>query len=173
MKNFFFVCILFCTSLTAQQTDYDRAWTEYASGRYEKALAAIEQCIALDTANYRSLFLKGKILENLYRYVEAIESQRKAIQLNPDGTEALAALAALYFLSDQPDISAQIYEQLATAEPQVIRWKMSWATALQAAGKPREALEQLKIVGQADTTNWLVYKNMGDCYYRIEFISGI
>ena len=168
MKHLSFFSILFCTSLTAQQTDYDRAWMAYTSGRYEDALTTIDRCIISDTANYQYVFLKGKTLENLYRYDEAIAAQQKALRLNPGSTEARSALAALYLLSGQPTISTQLYEQLATAEPQVIRWKMSWAIALQAAGKPTDALEQLMIVEHMDSTNWLVYKNMGDCYSRID-----
>ena len=168
MKYFFLICILLCTSLSAQQSDFDRAWMTYTTGQYEEALTAIEQCIALDTANYRYIFLKGKTLENLYRYADAINAQQTALRLNPGSLEARAALAVLYLLSGQPAVSANYYEQLVEAEPQVIRWKMNWATALQAAGKPREALEQLKVVEQNDTTNWLVYKNMGDCYARLD-----
>ena len=168
MKYLFLICILLCTSLSAQQPDYDRAWMFYTSGQYEEALTAIEQCIALDTANYRYVFLKGKTLENLYRYADAITAQQAALRLNPGSMEVRAALAALYLLSGQPAVSAEYYGQLVEAEPQVIRWKMNWATALQAAGKPKEALEQLKIVEQNDTTNWLVYKNMGDCYLRLD-----
>ena len=167
MKHLFLICILFCSSLSAQQPDYDRAWLTYTSGQYEEALFAIEQCIANDTANYQYIFLKGKALENLYRYADAITVQQKALQLNPDGMGARSSLAALYLLSGQPAVSADYYEQLATAEPHIIRWKMNWATALMAAGKHGDALEQLEIVEQTDTTNWLVYKNMGDCYLRI------
>ena len=168
MKYFFFACILFCAPLTAQPTDYERAWLAYTDGRYEEAFIAIQQCITNDTVNYQYTFLKGKTLENLYRYDEAIATQQKALRLNPGSIEAQAALAALYLLSGQPAVSAQFYEQLAAAEPQVTRWKMNWATALLTAGKPRLALEQLEIVEKNDTTNWLVYKNMGDCYYRID-----
>ena len=171
MKYFFFACILFCTSLTARQPDDDNVLIAYSSGHYEEALIAVQQCIARDTANYQYTFLKGRILENLYRYDEAIAEQRKALRLNPGSVEARASLAALYLLSGQPAVSAQFYEQLATAEPQINRWKMNWATALFAAGKPGSALEQLKIVEQTDTTNWLVYKNMGDCYYRLDSLT--
>jgi tetratricopeptide (TPR) repeat protein len=168
MKYALFSFILLCTSLTAQQTDYDRAWIAYTSGRYEEALVAIQQCITNDTANYQFAFLKGKTLENLYRYDEAIATQRNALRLNPGSIDAQAALATLYLLSGQPAVSAQLYGQLAAAEPQVNRWKMNWATALLSSGKPRDALEQLIIVEQTDTANWVVYKNMGDCYYRID-----
>jgi len=168
MKYFFPFIIFFCTSLAAQQPEYDSARAAYFSGRYEEALTAIQQCIDLDTANYRYLFLKGRTLENLYRYDEAIAEQHKALRLNTNSIEARVALAALYLLSGQPAVAAQFYEQIATAEPLVNRWKMSWATALQAAGNPKDALEQLKIVAQTDTTNWLVYKNMGDCYFRLD-----
>ena len=168
MKYLSFFSILFCTSLTAQPTDYDQAWMAYTSGRYEEALTTIDQSITNDTANYQYVFLKGKTLENLYRYDEAIAMQRKVLRLNPGSKEALSALATLYLLSGQPVTSAKLYEQLATNEPEVNRWKMGWATALQAAGKPTDALEQLMIVEHMDSTNWLVYKNMGDCYSRID-----
>ena len=168
MKYFSLFSILFCTSLTAQQTDYDRSWMAYTSGRYEEALTGINQCITNDTANYQYLFLKGKALENLYRYDEAIAVQQKALRLNPGSTEALSALATLYLLSGQPVTSAQLYEQLAANEPLVNRWKMNWATALQTAGKYRDALELWQTVVQTDSTNWWVYKNMGDCHYRID-----
>ena len=160
--------MLLCVSLSAQQPDYDRAWMAYTSGQYEQALMSIQQCIALDTTNYRHVFLKGKILENLYRYGEAIAVQQIALRLNPNSLDARAALATLYLSSGQPAVSVQYYEQLASTQPEIDRWKINWATALQAAGKPELALEQLKIVEQNDTTNWVVFKNMGDCYYRID-----
>jgi len=174
MRFFFVICTLFCISLSAQQvqqaqqTEYDRAWMAYITGQYEEALVSLEQCIEQDSTNYRYIFLKGKALENLYRYADAIAAQHIALQLNPDGLDAMAALGALYHHSGQPAVSAQFFEKLAAAEPDIVRWKMNWAIALQASGKPELALEQLKIVEQKDTTNWLVYKNMGDCYYRID-----
>ena len=167
MKKVSLLCFMFCTTLTAQQADYERAWAAYTSGRYEEAFMAIEQCVALDTGNYRYLFLKGKSLENLYRYGEAIAAQQKALKINPDGMEAQAALASLYLISGQPEESTRFYERLAAAEPQVNRWKMSWATALLAAGQPQSALEQFKTVVETDSANWLVYKYMGDCFFRL------
>ena len=161
--------LLFCSSLLAQQSDdCERAWIEFSSGQFEAALTSIEECISGDTVNYRRLFIKGRILENLYRYSDAINVQQEAHQLNPDGMEAKAALAALYLISGQPYKSTHFYELLANAEPEIDRWKINWATALIAAGKHQEALEQLQIVEQNDTTNWVVYKNMGDCYFRLD-----
>jgi len=170
IRYFFFANILFCTVLswagaspapTAQVADCDRALAEYASGRYEEALTSIEQCIADGTSNYQYYALKGKILEKLYHYSGAIIAQQKAFQLNPESKEAQAALASLHLISGQPDFAAVFYEKLVTAEPSVNRWRISLATALIAAGKHQTALEQLKIVEQTDTTNWLVYKYYG------------
>ena len=103
MKYFFLISVLFCTSLAAQQTEYDLARVAYFSGRYEEALNGIQHCIDLDTANYQYLFLKGRTLENLYRYDEAIATQHKALRLNTNSIEARTALAALYLLSGQPN----------------------------------------------------------------------
>lgn len=172
MKYFIFLCSLVLSiSVSAQQADYDRAWAAYTSGRYEEALISIQECIAADSTNYQYVFLKGKVLENLYRFADAIDAQQTVLSMNPGGLDATAALATLYLQSGQPAVSAQYYEQLVNAEPEIVRWKMNLATALQASGKHDLALKQLKIVEQKDTTNWLVYKNMGDCYYRIDSVA--
>ncbi|MDR1172452.1 MAG: tetratricopeptide repeat protein [Bacteroidales bacterium] len=168
MKCIFFTCILFCSSLAAQQPDYDLAWIAYTSGRYEDALTAIQPCINRDTANYRYIFLKGKTLENLYRYDEAIAAQLQAARLNPESAEARSALGALYQLAGQPSKSAYYYGQLATKEPTVNRWKIAWATALQTERKYRQAWELWHEVTKTDSTNWFVYKNIGDCAYQLD-----
>jgi len=168
MKFFFLTSVLFCSVLSAQEADCERALSEYVSGQYEEALTSIELCIADGTTNYQYFALKGKILEKLYNYKDAIIAQQKAFQLNPESKEAQATLASLHLISGQPDFAAVFYEKLVIAEPSVNRWKISLATALIAAGKHQNALEQLKIVEQADSTNWLVYKYMGDCYFRLD-----
>ena len=81
MKYFFLISILLCSSLQAQQSCYDLARTAYFSGQYEEALTYIQQCIEFDTTNYQYFFLKGKTLENLYRFNEAIAAQKKALLL--------------------------------------------------------------------------------------------
>ena len=159
--------LLFFALFSAQQSDCERALVEFASGLYEEALVSMQQCIAHDTTNYRIFFLKGRTLENLYRYNEAITALQKAFQLNPDSRGAKSALASLYLTSGQPEVSAQFYEKLVAAEPHINRWKISWARAFMAAGNFQDALEQLLIVEQTDTTNWLLYRLIGDCYFRL------
>ena len=168
MKHLFYSVVFICALLSAQQPDCDRIWTEFISGQYEEALVSIDQCLAHDTTNYRTFFLKGRVLENLYRHNEAVTALQKAIELNPDSREAKSALAALYLFLGQPEQSAHYYELLANAEPHLNRWKISWARALMAAGNFQDALEQLTIVEKTDTTNWLVYRYMGDCFFRID-----
>ncbi len=169
MMKYLFIGFLFCMPLAAQQSlEYDRAWNSFVSGQYEESLSAIQQCIARDTANYRYIYLKGKILENLYRFDEAITTQLQAARLNPESTEARSALASLYQLSGQPSKSAFYYGQLATKEPSVNRWKIGWATALQTDKKYKQAVGLWHEVTQTDSTNWFVYKNMGDCTYQLD-----
>ncbi len=160
------ICLLFCGQLLAQNTDYDKAWQAYAFGNFEDALTLIQQCIYQDSTNHRLIYLKGKTLENLYRYDEAIVAQRKVLQLDAENIEAKSALAALYQQSGQPALATHLYEQLSMTYPSVNRWKMNWAGSLQASGKYKDALDLLKMVVTTDSLNWLVYKNMGDCYYR-------
>ncbi len=165
MKHFV-VCFLCCTSLFGQNTDRDKAWQLYMQGNSEEALTVVQHC--KDTADYRTAFLKGKILESMYRYDDAMVAQQTALRLNAESVEARSALAALYAQTGRSGESAQLYGQLAEAYPSVNRWKINQAASLQAAGKYNEALNLLKIVTAADTTNRMVYKSMGDCLFRMD-----
>jgi tetratricopeptide (TPR) repeat protein len=162
------ICFLFCTTLYAQNKNYDQAWELYISGQYEEALRKIHLYIEEDSTHYRSYFLKGKVFENLYRYDHAILSYQRALRLNEKSTEAKSALAMLYLQSGQPHTAIRLYEELVTDEPEKLRWKITLANALQSAGKYANALDLLKQVTDQDTLNWLVYKNMGDCYFRLD-----
>jgi tetratricopeptide (TPR) repeat protein len=136
-------------------------------GQYEEALPAVQQCIESGGDDYRLLLLQGKIQESLYRYDRAIYSYSQALRLNDEVTEIKSALAALYAKLGQNSIAAGLYAQLAAAEPEVNRWKMNHATVLQASGKHRQALNLLLKVASTDSLNWIVQRDMGDCYFRL------
>lgn len=168
MKHFI-IFLFLCPALYAQ-TCYDKAWEAYTFGNYDNALEVIRECTGSDPVNHRLFFLEGKVLEGLYRYEQAIASYMRVLQLNSESMEAKSALAALYLQSGQPKASAALYEQLTMKEPRIHRWKISWATALNAAGNYKNALELLESVVPEDSLNWVIYKDMGDCHYRLNNI---
>jgi tetratricopeptide (TPR) repeat protein len=136
-------------------------------GQYEKALSSIQHCIAEDSANYNLFLLQGNIQENLYQYDKALASYNQALQLNEENKEIKSSLAALYAKIGRNDISAGLYVQLAEAEPEIRHWKMKSAMALQLLGKHQQALEMLRDVILKDSLNWVIQRDMGDCYFRL------
>ncbi len=165
-----YLLTLFCLvgmSLYAQTADYEQAWKLYINGQYEDVLTIVPQ----DHADSRCLFLRGKVLENMYRYEEAIATQQQALQINPAYKEAKVALAALYQMAGQSALSVELYKQLAAEEPHMLRWKMNEASALQLIGKCRDALVLYQDVSKVDSANWIVYKNMGDCFFRLDSLA--
>jgi tetratricopeptide (TPR) repeat protein len=139
----------------------------YMQGQYENALSAIGQCIANDSVDYKLFLLQGNIQENLYQYDRAAASYNRALLLNGDNREIKSSLAALYTKIGRVDISADLYGQLAESEPEVLHWKMKTATALQSLGKPQQALSFLRDAVLKDSLNWVVQRDIGDCYYRL------
>jgi tetratricopeptide (TPR) repeat protein len=136
-------------------------------GQYEKALSAIQQCITGDSAGYSLFLLQGNIQENLYQYDKALASYNRALQLNGEKQEVKSSLASLYTKMGKTDTVAKLYIRLAESEPEVLHWKMKAATALQSLGRHRQALCLLREAVLKDSLNWIVQRDMGDCYYRL------
>jgi tetratricopeptide (TPR) repeat protein len=151
----------------AQNTCYESSWMLYMQGQYEKALSSIRQCIVEDSADYRLFLLQGNIQENLYQYDKALVSYNQALQLDEENKALKSSLAALYTKTGRIDLSAGLYAQLAEAEPENLHWKMKSTGALQSLGKHQQALEILRDVVRKDSVNWVIQREMGDCYFRL------
>ncbi|MGA7494754.1 MAG: tetratricopeptide repeat protein [Syntrophobacteraceae bacterium] len=75
------------------EPDFSNPWLNTGqklleSGRYEKALSAIDKAIDLQNGRIEAWYGKGIALGNLGRYEEALEACYKVIELSPDHAEA-------------------------------------------------------------------------------------
>jgi tetratricopeptide (TPR) repeat protein len=160
-------CLFVCVSISAQDTLYEQSRTLYINEQYEEALPLIKQCIENDSINYHLYVLQGKIQENLYKYKSAIDSYNHALRLNKANSEAKSALASLYLKIGQPEISEKLYSQLVKANPEVNRWKIHHANILLQLRKYEESLCLLQDVVSKDSLNWIIHRNMGNCYFKL------
>jgi len=71
------------------------------SGDFEKALAAINQYIAIAPDEANPYDSRGDICVQYGKIDEAIESYEKALRIKPDYPESLYKLGALYFFKDE------------------------------------------------------------------------
>jgi tetratricopeptide (TPR) repeat protein len=95
-------------------------------------------------------------------------SYNHALRLNKENSDAKSALAALYLKIGQPALAERLYSQLVEANPEVNRWKIHHATILQQLGKYEESLCLLQDAVSKDSLNWLIHRNMGNCYVKLQ-----
>jgi tetratricopeptide (TPR) repeat protein len=169
MKNIIILSLLTGTVLHAQ-TKEDTAilWKLYTDSRYEDMAMLAGRCLSQDSSNYQYAYLKGKAMEGMFRYKDAIEAQRLALRLSNGNADAMSALAGLYLASGQSHASAVLYRQLAVREPNVTHWKINEAKALQTSGKFHDAVIRLRDASHTDSLNWVIFKNMGDCWQQMD-----
>ncbi|MDR1056244.1 MAG: hypothetical protein LBL90_10610 [Prevotellaceae bacterium] len=171
MKSLKFIIIVFLfsiiqTNLNAQSNKIQAIWQLITEGKYEQALNTTNEQLKYDTANYQLYQAKGKILEQLFRYDEGIGALETANRLQADDVSVLSTLAGMYTTLGRPKKAVEIYDRLMELEPNVVRWRMNCAMALQAAGLTNYAISEYHWLRILDSTNWLVYKNLGDCFIR-------
>jgi len=91
---------------------YNLARLYLVQGKDEEALQMVEQSIAINSRMVMSLNLKGILLERLGRIKEAIESYRKALQINPEDINLNYNLAVAYFKDDRREDAKIIFEKI-------------------------------------------------------------
>src|SRR5512134_2785674 len=74
---------------------YLRAKVYYAQGKYDLALADLMRAVERDPKHYRALEDLGLVFDALGRKVEALETYRKALAVNPFLTDADTAVKFL------------------------------------------------------------------------------
>jgi len=103
------------------------------AGNLERALAYLDQAIALSPQEPRNHFLRGLMLEDLHRPDEAIASLQNAIRLKPDYAEAYNNIGII--LHDQ-----KRFEQAATNFRDAIHYKPDFPGAYNNLGTSLRAL---------------------------------
>uniref|UniRef100_Q024X1 non-specific serine/threonine protein kinase n=1 Tax=Solibacter usitatus (strain Ellin6076) TaxID=234267 RepID=Q024X1_SOLUE len=106
--------------LTRQGFDLDPSSTSYAfvlagRGRLDEAVRVVRQAVLHDPANPSAHADMGYINQMARHYPEAIQSFRKALEMNPNYGYVHTHLPDVYLLSGQPDLA--FADRLATLPP--------------------------------------------------------
>jgi chemotaxis protein methyltransferase CheR len=93
--------------VSIEPIDFNRKWEsetilkarEYADGgRVTEAESLVKEILKANSSNHEALFLQGQILEAHGQSIEAIETYKKVIYLNPLFLESYLTLSSLYSL---------------------------------------------------------------------------
>lgn len=124
----------------AKEALYGRALVYLVKAEYEHALPLLERVVTDDPRNalYRNNL--GYALFKSARFDEAITHLHAAMTLRPDYAEAQYNLACTYLENRQPDMAAAHFKALYERFAQHAEYTCSYADALRAEGRWRDAV---------------------------------
>lgn len=126
----------------AQKEAYARSVEAFDAGEHQQGLDLLEPFVVASPTNFRFWHLRGLLLRALDRREEAIESLRRAVELDPGAASAAHALARTLYEAGLPSVEAYGKAlQLAPADGQIV---MGLASAFIAEGEPQTALSGLE-----------------------------
>jgi tetratricopeptide (TPR) repeat protein len=112
----------------------------YKSGKYQEAITAYEQAIAINSEQYKALNNKGVALGNLGRYEEAIILYNQALAIKPGLHEALYNKGVALGNLGRYEEAIILYDQVLTIKPDLHEASKNKIVALWNLGRYIEAI---------------------------------
>ncbi|OVE82032.1 hypothetical protein BVY03_01930 [bacterium K02(2017)] len=75
---------------------FDKGLVHYFLKQLETALTSFNKAISIDPTYHKAYFYKGKVLTDMNRTLEAIQTYQQAVQLNPENAVSHFNLAELF-----------------------------------------------------------------------------
>lgn len=100
----FIVCLMACNAYAQTAAEhYSNANALITSGKYDEALAQLNQAIAKDPKVADYFTLRGELYRNKNDCVNAIADYSKSIELNPNNGEVYYLRAICYYFTKEYD----------------------------------------------------------------------
>jgi tetratricopeptide (TPR) repeat protein len=139
--------------------------------RNDQALKTINRAIALDESRDAYYFEKGALLERMGRYEEAIKSMKKALQINPNHSNAHNFIGYMYATRNiQLDKALYHIEQALTIQPRNGYFLDSLGWIYYKKGQPEQALTHIKRAMVYAEPDPVLYDHLGDVYFSLKQI---
>jgi len=135
--------------------------------RYPEAIEALRRAVAADQTNDRYFFNLGAAYERLGDFNNAVQALRKAIELNPQGANALNYLGYMY--ADRGihlDESVALVERALAIEPDNGYYIDSLGWAYFRKGMLDEAIQELKRAVSLVPDDAVIVEHLGDVYFE-------
>jgi Tfp pilus assembly protein PilF len=112
-------------------------------GRHELADAILEQVVTVDSKNHDAHYMIGVRHKAEGRAAQALESYRKAVELNPDFVEARMALGLQYMAAGNYVLALQQFEALSRLAPTLVAVHLNLGDAYRANRRFQDAKKSL------------------------------
>lgn len=103
--------------LPASETIFQEASALYAKGKNQEALLTCDKALEIDRENYKALSLKGLILALDVSPEQGIGQILKALNINPDYTQAFYDMAMAQKLAKHYDESISYFQKVLAVDP--------------------------------------------------------
>ncbi|NND98072.1 MAG: tetratricopeptide repeat protein [Pirellulaceae bacterium] len=139
----------------------------FASDRdYPAALDIVDRWLAVEPESAMAHYRKGTFLQQTSRNEEAKKSLARAVELNPQLTEAHFALARVAFALQDDALALKHYRVVVAANPDNFAARMAKANLLLAMRKYDEAIEEFNWILERDSDNFSAQFNLASHYAR-------
>jgi len=134
---------------------------------YPEANAKLDQALSISAYNPKAHLIRGNILRQQGNISEAKRILQLCIDQNPKEIKAFLDLGYLFQMEDDP-ICIRFYQNVLDIDPYHLEANHNMAYFYQNHGEYDKAMNQYKIILQADPTNKAALYNMGWIYMVVE-----
>lgn len=127
--------------------------------RYEEALAAYEQALALDPTIVNAYINKGFALHNLQRYEEAVAAYKQALALDPTSANAYTGKGFVLNKLQRYEEALASFEQALAFDPAFTMAYTNKGVTLRVLQRYEEALTALEQAIALDPTNYRAHRD--------------
>jgi TolB-like protein/Flp pilus assembly protein TadD len=131
----------------------------------DSAMMLSKKAIDLDSLNSAAHLAIGSYYFHQYNWIEAEREKRKAVQLNPGGTEEKFTLASFLSQFGQADEALKLDEEALSLDPLDLNSKLKYVRDLFRARKYDQCIEQCKAILKEKPNSSGAYQFLGYCYY--------
>lgn len=136
-------------------------------GKFEKALKALDELVALEGATYNNLVERGNILTGLEKHEEALEEFNRALDLDKDQIVAWFGSGYNYMRLSQYDEAIKAYDKVIDLGLDIPSVWWLRGRCLQELGHHEQAVQFFKKVIEQDPTDKDGWVSLGESLYEL------
>jgi tetratricopeptide (TPR) repeat protein len=121
----------------------------YEAGDIDTALEAYGNCLQIDDTHPYIYYRYGSLLAQAFRFTEAEEAFRKAIEIDPRFIEPALELAEIYVNTGRPDDAVPVLERAVEVDPSDASVLMALVQVYLETGRVDEGIRRLEQRAQA------------------------
>lgn len=143
---------------------YRRANTYFEEKYLDRALADIEQALAISAENPVYIFTQGRILYAMNRTQDAAKKYEKAISIKPDFIEAQLKLAELYYLVKEHKKSLDLFNVILVTDKQNTEALFYKGMNYKEMGDTASAVQAFQKAYEIDQSHYDAVMQLGNLY---------